>query len=31
MTVAYLSYLYSGVTNRWERFNSDTHDVPEGP
>lgn len=31
MTVAYLSYLYSVVTNRWERFKSDTQDVPKGP
>jgi TRAP-type C4-dicarboxylate transport system permease small subunit len=31
MTVAYLSYLYSVVTNRWERFASDTQDVPKGP
>jgi TRAP-type C4-dicarboxylate transport system permease small subunit len=31
MTVAYLSYLYSVVTNRWDRFKSDTQDVPEGP
>jgi hypothetical protein len=29
--VAYLSYLYAVLTNRWERFVSDTQDVPEGP
>ena len=31
MTVAYLSYLYSVVTNRDQRTASDIKDVPEGP
>ncbi len=31
MTVAYLSYLYSVVTNRADRVVSDIKDVPEGP